>query len=130
MIFVLDTSTPEARYWLYDTAASCVGYATWEAGRDLSVGLLAHLNEFLSQYQQDFGSLSGIVVYKGPGSFTGLRIGVTVANTIAYDRHIPIVGETGDSWIDQGLARLSSGENDSLVLPFYGAEANISLPKK
>jgi len=67
---------------------------------------------------------------KGPGSFTGLRIGITVFNTIADTNNVPIVGETGDSWQDKAIMRLENGENDHVVLPEYGSEANITKPRK
>lgn len=69
-------------------------------------------------------------VYKGPGSFTGLRIGITVFNTLAYANTWPIVGVTGDDWRQLGVKRLENKENDEIVLPEYGGEANITTPRK
>ena len=43
---------------------------------------------------------------------------------------IPIVGTTGDNWVDEAILRLESGESDGLVLPLYGRDANITKPKK
>jgi tRNA threonylcarbamoyl adenosine modification protein YeaZ len=36
--------------------------------------------------------LTGIIVIKGPGSFTALRVGISVANTLAHQLNIPILG--------------------------------------
>jgi tRNA threonylcarbamoyladenosine biosynthesis protein TsaB len=100
----------------------------WEAGRKLSGELLTHIKKALQKNDADWGSLEGVVVFEGPGSFTGLRIGATVANTIAYAQSIPIVGTGGEDWAERGLKRLADGENDMQVIPFYGAEPNITKP--
>lgn len=69
-------------------------------------------------------------MFRGPGSFTGLRIGLTVANTIASAQSLPIVGATGDEWQQQSIDRLSRGESDTIVLPEYGSGARITKPRK
>ena len=130
MIILLDTSTETCRLALVDSQNVRHDYA-WEAGRSLSVGLLGFLRDKLAEHQQRFEDITAIGVMKGPGSFTGLRIGLTVLNTIANDREIPIVGvEAGDTWQDDALARLANNENDQIVLPEYGAAANITKPRK
>ena len=128
MILLLDTSTPQCRLsmiegeWRYDT--------NWEAGRGLAKGLLDFLEKELEFQDKSWNDVSGLAIYKGPGSFTGLRIGITVFNTLAYARSLPIVGVTGDNWRTSGVARLEAGENDQIVLPEYGGEANITKPRK
>lgn len=128
MILCLDTSTPTCHLsfieggWRYDT--------NWESGRGLAKGLLHFLEQELSFQEKSWDDVTGLVVYKGPGSFTGLRIGITVFNTLSYARKVPIVGVTGDDWRQAGYARLEAGENDEIVLPEYGGEANITKPRK
>lgn len=102
----------------------------WEAHRTLARELLGKLDGWLQEQGSDIQSLSGLGVMKGPGSFTGLRIGLAVANTLADGLHIPIVGMTGDDWQERALARLQNGENDQIVLPEYGSEAHITKPRK
>ena len=128
MILLLDTSTPKCRLsliegdWRYDD--------TWEANRDLAKGLLSYLQSQLEAQQKTWKDLTGLGVFKGPGSFTGLRIGITVLNTISYSEGIPIVGETGEDWREKALQRLADDESDKVVLPEYGGEANITQPRK
>lgn len=102
----------------------------WEAGRSLALGLLEFLQQKLSLHDKSLQDVTAIGVAKGPGSFTGLRIGLTVLNTIASDRQIKIVGVSGDEWKSVALDRLQRGENDQLVMPEYGGEANITQPRK
>lgn len=129
MILLLDTSTPECRLAMIDIAHEWHDYR-WQADRDLAHHLLKFLHEKLIENDADFKDIVGIGVMKGPGSFTGLRIGLTVMNTIASDRHIPIVGVSGDDWREVAMRRLADGQNDQLVMPEYGAFANITTPKK
>lgn len=128
MILLLDTSTPECRLtfadgdWRYE--------ATWEANRELANGLLSYIQAELEGQSKTWKDLTGLAAFKGPGSFTGLRIGITVLNTVSYSEGIPIVGEMGKNWKEAAIQRLLAGENDEVVLPEYGGEANITQPRK
>ena len=124
MIILLDTSTATCRLTTVDGESS--NNFEWEAGRILARGLLSFIQEKVG----DIKNISGIGIMRGPGSFTGLRIGMAVANTLADGLGVPIVGETGDSWRESALGRLSSGEDDQVILPFYGGDAHITKPKK
>lgn len=102
----------------------------WVAERNLARNMLAYLRDRLAENEASFADISCIGVFRGPGSFTGLRIGLAVLNTIAHEQRIPIVGVTGDAWREECLARLQNGRNDEIVLPEYGAEARITKPRK
>lgn len=128
MILLLDTSTPVCKLNLVDGDWR---YADeWESGRTLAKGLLGYLQDNLAKNDKTWKDISGIVAFKGPGSFTGLRIGLTVLNTFADSEVVPIVGSIGDDWQVEGLSRLAAGENDQLVMPEYGGEAHITTPRK
>ena len=103
---------------------------SWQADRNLAREMLAYLRDRLSEHGATFDDVSAIGVFRGPGSFTGLRIGMTVLNTISSDRKIPIVSATGDDWREECLARLKRGENDSIILPEYGRPARVTQPRK
>lgn len=55
--------------------------------------LLGLIQKTLSEKKLDFKDLTGIEVATGPGSFTGLRVGVAVANALGYSLHIPVNGK-------------------------------------
>ena len=130
MYLCIRTDTPVAELTLIGSDGEQTATISWEAGRNLAKDLLGVLETFLSDNNQSWGSLTGLIVFKGPGSFTGLRIGITVANTIAYAQQLPIVGETEDAWQQSGHRRLSTGDDDQIVLPSYGAEPRITTATK
>jgi len=129
MILTIKTDQPTAELTLLSDSQP-LDQTTWQAHRQLATTILTKLSELLEQNDTQFEDLTGIIVFEGPGSFTGLRIGATVGNTLAYSLDIPIVGTGGDSWQATGAARLSNGDNDQIVQPVYGGEANITQPRK
>lgn len=129
MILLLNTSGPTCYAVLVENEQQFA--YQWDVGRELARDLLRLLRDALAEHNLTFADITGIGVMKGPGSFTGLRIGLTVMNTLASDRNIPIVGvEDGAEWQNEALARLQNSENDQLVMPHYGREANITKPRK
>lgn len=129
MVLTLRTDSPDAEVGLYDGTKQ-LSYYTWRADRQLAKDLLKVVHEQLQKQKADWPDVTGVIVFEGPGSFTGLRIGITVANAIAYGQSVPVIAGRGDDWLKAGLARVQSGENDRLVMPQYGSEAHITLPKK
>ena len=129
MLLGVKTDNPLAELYLYDGTVQ-VATMSWQADRELAHRLLRKIDDFLSDNEQSLDSITGLFVFQGPGSFTGLRIGLTVMNTLSYAKSVPIVGETGDDWKEAAVARLVAGENDKVVMPFYGADARITTPKK
>lgn len=128
MIALLDTSTGLCRLTLIDGHG--VYTHEWQADRQLAHGLLKFVEDALLEHGAGFESLTGLGVYRGPGSYTGLRIGMTVWNTLADARQLPIVGTNGLDWQDEATSRLANSEDDKMVLPEYGGEANITRQKK
>ncbi len=128
MILLLNTSTSVCKLtfidgdWRQDNE--------WQADRTLAKDLLGYLDKMLSTQGKTWADITAMGVFEGPGSFTGIRIGLTVLNTIADVEGIPIVGGRGDNWQDEILTKLYSGKNEKIILPFYNSEANITISRK
>jgi len=128
LILTIRTDKPEAEIGLYDDAKQ-LAYLPWPAHRQLAETLHLKIKELLEGQHKQLADLQGIVVFKGPGSFTGLRIGLSVANAMSYSLKIPVISEMDEGWKEAGLSRLQAGENDRLAMPEYGALPNITPPK-
>jgi tRNA threonylcarbamoyladenosine biosynthesis protein TsaB len=129
LILTLRSDKPAAEIGLYKDGTQ-LSYDTWQADRQLSETLHQRLQALLKEHSHSFTDLEGIIVFKGPGSFTGLRIGITVANTLADGFTIPIVGTMDKDWISHGLKLLGEGDNQRIVLPEYGSPPHITTPRK
>ena len=55
--------------------------------------LLPLISKLLDREKMTFKDLNGIEVETGPGSFTGLRVGVSVANALGFSLSIPVNGK-------------------------------------
>ena len=66
-------------------------YEAWQRQSEMMV---TEIDNILKRYHVDKKDLDGIVVGAGPGSYTGVRIGVTIAKTIAYALKIKLYAKS------------------------------------
>ena len=128
-ILTLKTDGPVAEIGLFDEG-KILDYLKYEHENELSENLLIETEKLLSKNKLNFQNLSGINVFKGPGSFTGLRIGISQANALSYSLSIPIVSGKSKNWIKEGNKSLIGGKDQKTVIPYYGSLPHITNPKK
>ena len=131
MILTIKTADNHTALCLFASAAakSPAANLEWESGRALSDQLLGRLIQFLHEHHCELADLTGIVIFSGPGSFTSLRIGHTIANALADSLGIPLVGVRGEGWLGEGKDSLATAQVGHPALPYYGSEAHITRPK-
>lgn len=129
IIVSIRTDKPEAEIGLFEDDKQ-LAHLEWQAHRELSETIHVKLEEILKSQGKSLQDIQGIACFKGPGSFTGLRMGLSVGNALAYSLDIPIVGTMGDEWIQAAIAELLEGKNERAVLPEYGADVHITVQKK
>jgi len=91
MILAIDTATQYAALALYNQNGIFTE-ETWQAGRNHTTELMPRIVRILQAAQLRLTDLTALAVSLGPGSFTGLRIGLAVAKGLALPHEIPLVG--------------------------------------
>ena len=110
MNFYLDTSQFEAVLRL-NQKEYCA-----DLGREMAEQLLGFIRDKLAENGKTWQDITSITFFSGPGSFTGLRIGAAVVNTLAHELNVPLYDH--------------HGTKHKIILPDYGRPANITAPKK
>lgn len=91
LILAIETSTISCSVALINDGR-LLAESTTQNSRNHSVTLLPNIVRILTDNVADKSSLSAIAVGIGPGSFTGLRIGLATAKALAYAWKIPLIG--------------------------------------
>lgn len=129
IILSLRTDKPEAEVGIFKDAQR-LSYESWPAHRRLAETLHRKITDHLRAQNLDWGDIDGIAVYEGPGSFTGLRIGMSLANALAAGLPARLVTATGNDWLNKAITRLLAGEDDKIGQVSYGSLVHITTPKK
>jgi len=133
--YVLGIDTTES-----DTGIGLVGpkvyeIKTWISIKNQSKELLPNIDKLLKKNKIKPPQLKWVAVNLGPGSFTGLRVGISIANTFGYELNIPIIGKANvvggaKARIESLLKLKTTGKSFKQVLPEYGRPPRITKPKK
>ncbi len=97
--------------------------------------ILINIEKILKNNRTALKNLKGIVVINGPGSFAGIRVALSVVNTLGWFLKIPVVGlpivadkKNQDLFI-KGIEKINKTKFLLIAQPFYGKNPNIS-PRK
>ena len=88
----MDTSGAVCVLALAEDDGSVRAASVFESKRTLSVRLLGEVDALLTRNSLTLAEMTGYAVGLGPGSFTGVRVGVTTAKTLAQVTGHPLVG--------------------------------------
>ncbi|MDP8904769.1 MAG: tRNA (adenosine(37)-N6)-threonylcarbamoyltransferase complex dimerization subunit type 1 TsaB, partial [Chloroflexota bacterium] len=112
LLLVLDTATRQPVLALAQLDGQVVAEASWLSGHRHGEELLPRLDELLANAGARPADLVAIAAGTGPGSFTGLRIGLATAKVLAYSLAVPLVGVA----TTRALGRALAAEHDGLLL--------------
>lgn len=91
MIIAIDTSGSTASLALTKDGQP-LAETSWHCNQNHSVQLLPQLDNILKRTNTEASSLTAIIVAIGPGSYNGLRVGISTAKGLASSLNIPLVG--------------------------------------
>lgn len=117
MILCLETATPVCSVALNDSCCT-IALRETEGQNAHSEKITNFIREVMEEAKIGYQQLDAVAVSKGPGSYTGLRIGVSTAKGICYAADLPMMAIDTLEAMAHGLkAKLGSqiGENDLLI---------------
>lgn len=110
----------------------CVVLLKRKVGRKQSEQALALLDSFLKKNKLKLKDIKKIVVNRGPGSFTSVRLGIVLVNTLSLGLNIPVVGvdnlelKNKEDYLKLGKLKFSK----NFVKPYYDREPDITKSRK
>lgn len=115
-ILAIDTSNNALGVALLDEDKILGEYIT-NLKKNHSIRIMPAIQMLMKDCEKEPNDLTKIVVAKGPGSYTGVRIGVTIAKTLAWSLNIPLAGISSLEILASGTGRYFNGA----VSPLFDA---------
>ncbi len=128
-LLAVDTSTRSVGLALFN-GVQVLGELSWTSQDYHSVELAPAVADLLAKCQIKANDLAALAVALGPGSFTGLRIGLALAKGLALARRLPIVGiptldilAAGQAVLDIPMAAVLQAGRGRLAVGWYQVSA-------
>jgi len=128
MILMIDTSDFLAKIALLGDNFSIISERNCKLEGMLSDNLLIEIDKLLKESKATKNRVEKIFVNHGPGSYTGLRIGVTAANFLGYSLNVPVFGF--DSKHEMKIPKNKLNERNFMgpIVPYYQKPPHITKP--
>lgn len=111
-LLVIDTSATKSQVGL--TAQYCMYSRQTTGERQAARQILPLIAELLEEAKLKISDLNGIAVVAGPGSFTGIRIGIGIAQGLSYSQSIPTIALS--SLAASAMTLIAQGDDDHLMI--------------
>lgn len=134
MVLYIDTTQPSHLMVGIVDAKGWLARRRWHETSFRAERLLPTIEKIISQRVTNRRGLQGIVVVKGPASFTAARSGVVVANALSAALGVPAVGvrrrvaqDSAEKLLADGLKLLTKTTSPKIIKPIYQAPVSITL---
>jgi tRNA threonylcarbamoyl adenosine modification protein YeaZ len=130
MIIALESASTDPSLAIVQLDGTPIAADGWTSDGRQASDLLPRLLALLAREERTLEQATAVAVGTGPGSFTGLRVGMSLAKGLALGLGVPIVGIPSlAAWLvaepDAGAALARAGARDAYLLPRGGAAATI-----
>lgn len=130
MIVALDSASPDQSVALADPDGSVVASSSWTAPRGQGSELLPRILALLHEQGVGLDAVGAVAAGLGPGSFTGLRVGLALAKGLAAGLSVPIVGIGSlEAWLaaepEAAAAVVRSGAAEAWALTRGASEPRL-----
>jgi tRNA A37 threonylcarbamoyladenosine modification protein TsaB len=119
--------------WVVDQQGKIIAFRQRLTVHHSSEKLLALVDRCLGSQKLPVFKLTSVLVVRGPGTFTAVRTGLIVANTLGWLLRIPVQGIVSSDLLarypDRFTMPISKSRNGKIIRPAYGREPNIFSPK-
>src|SRR5690625_1813759 len=138
MILAIDTSAGQCAAALMGAAGAVLSYCAEKMQRGHAEALFPLLDRLLEDARAEYSGISGIAVCTGPGSFTGIRVGVAAARGLALglglvaqgiDRFQALALALGQGETSSGFAIALAGPRSTAYFQTCGPDARPSAPE-
>ncbi len=106
-------------------ALSCDGKVVWHKenfeGQNHSVLLTKYLDELMGYVKKEGVKVEGVAVSCGPGSYTGLRIGVSTCKGLCYGMDVPLIAVNTLQTMANHVVKMGKAEAGALLCPMIDA---------
>ncbi len=120
MILSIESSTANCSVALHDMDGKPIALKEQNQHNIHAAALFIFIDELIKENHYLFSDLKAVAVSKGPGSYTGLRIGVSAAKGLCYSLGIPLISVktlSGMAWI----AKQQIQSEQALLIPMIDA---------
>lgn len=127
-ILAIDTATRRNVLALGRDATAVEAADTTEAGHRHGSHVLERMDALLVAAGCSLAEVEAIAVGTGPGSFTGMRVGLATAKTLAYVRSLPLVDVPTSDALRLALATAGGDPASVVVLPAGARDHYLAAP--
>jgi len=125
MYLYIDTSKDKTIVKLFKQDFDEIDGAEKDGMKNQSENLLCLIDKILEDNSKTKKEIRAIFVFVGPGSYTGLRVGVATANSLVYSLGVQVIGVEGEPTIND----LENNDTNKFARPKYSYPPKITKEK-